>query len=135
MVKGLDETAHSLRRTRAEVVRQAIELFIESYRDLEAAISASKLRPTRCSIGRRFGLPYSIRIKSSASRTIRKLDPAIRRRIVLRIDGLAENPTAGTRLKGELTGLWRVPEGEYRIIYELRHTELIVLALRVAHRR
>ena len=42
MVKALDETAHSLRRTRAEVVRQAIELFIEDYRDLEAAISALK---------------------------------------------------------------------------------------------
>ena len=42
MVKALDETAHSLRRTRAEVVRQAIELFIEDYRDLEAAIGALK---------------------------------------------------------------------------------------------
>ena len=42
MVKALDETAHSLRRTRAEVVRQAIELFIEDYRDLEAALSALK---------------------------------------------------------------------------------------------
>ena len=54
---------------------------------------------------------------------------------MLRIDGLAENPTAGTRLKGELTGLWRVREGEYRITYELRHTELIVLVLRITHRR
>ena len=54
---------------------------------------------------------------------------------MLRIDALAENPTAGARLKGELTGLWRVREGgegEYRIIYELRHTELIVLVLQVA---
>ena len=58
-----------------------------------------------------------------------------RRRIVNRIDGLAENPTAGTRLKGEFAGLWRVREGDYRIIYELRQSEVTVLVLRVAHRR
>ena len=42
---------------------------------------------------------------------------------------------AGTRLKGELSGLRRIRDGDYRIIYELRKTELVVLVLRVAHRR
>ncbi len=52
-----------------------------------------------------------------------------------RIDGLGENPAAGTRLKGEFSGLWRVREGDYRIIYELRQSEVTILVLRVAHRR
>ena len=86
-------------------------------------------------IGRRCDLPYSVRIKSSALRAIRKLDPATRRRIALRIDHLSGNPLAGTRLKGRFTGLWRVREGSYRIIYELRQGELVVLVLRVSHRR
>jgi mRNA interferase RelE/StbE len=54
---------------------------------------------------------------------------------VERIDRLADNPTAGARLKGELDGLWRVREGDFRIIYELRQQEVTVLVLRVGHRR
>lgn len=68
-------------------------------------------------------------------RAIRRLDPAARRRIVNRIDRLAEYPTAGTRLKGDLAGLWRVREGAYRIIYELRKDELTVLVVHAGHRR
>lgn len=68
-------------------------------------------------------------------RAIGRLDAITRRRIVKRIDGLAENPAAGTRLKGEFAGLWRVREGDHRIIYELRQSEVTVLVLRVAHRR
>ena len=41
----------------------------------------------------------------------------------------------GIRLKGELTGLWRVREGDYRIIYELRQDKLSVLVVRIGHRR
>jgi len=95
----------------------------------------SEIPRTRSAIGRRLGLHYSIRIKSSALKAIQKLDTAVRRRIVERIDHLADNPTGGTRLKGEFEGLWRVREGDYRIIYELRQQELTVLVLRVAHRR
>ena len=90
---------------------------------------------TKSSIGRRCDLLYSIRIKASALRAIGKLDAATRRRIVNRIDRLGENPAAGTRLKGDFAGLWRVREGDYRIIYEFRQNELTVLVLRVAHRR
>ncbi|MCK4515369.1 MAG: type II toxin-antitoxin system RelE/ParE family toxin [Spirochaetaceae bacterium] len=68
-------------------------------------------------------------------RAIGRLDAITRRRIVKRIDGLGENPGAGTRLKGEFSGLWRVREGDHRIIYELRQSEVTVLVLRVAHRR
>ena len=40
MVKELDEAAKSLRRTRAEVVRQAISLYLDEYQDLTRAIEA-----------------------------------------------------------------------------------------------
>jgi predicted DNA-binding protein len=39
-VAALDKAAASLRRTRAEIVRQAIELYLEDYADLSAAIDA-----------------------------------------------------------------------------------------------
>lgn len=90
---------------------------------------------TRFWTGRRPGLRYSVRIKSSASKAIGKLDAKTRRRIVERIDTLAEHPTSGSRLKGEFEGLRRLREGDYRIIYELRRKEITVLVLRVGHRR
>jgi len=40
MVEELDKAARSLRRTRADIVRQAIELYLEDYQDLAAAIEA-----------------------------------------------------------------------------------------------
>ena len=40
MIEELDKAARSLRRTRAEIVRQAIELYLEDYQDLAAAIDA-----------------------------------------------------------------------------------------------
>ena len=40
LLRELDEAARSLRRTRAEVVRQAIEIYLEDYRDLSAAVEA-----------------------------------------------------------------------------------------------
>ena len=74
----------------------------------------------RFTIGRRPGLRYSVRIKGSALEAMRMLDASARRRIVERIDRLADNPTAGARLKGEVEGLWRIRGGDCRIIYELR---------------
>jgi RHH-type rel operon transcriptional repressor/antitoxin RelB len=38
LVRTLDAAARSLRRTRAEVVRQAIEHYLENYEDLVRAI-------------------------------------------------------------------------------------------------
>lgn len=38
LVRTLDEAARSLRRTRAEVVRQAIEHYLEDYEDLARAV-------------------------------------------------------------------------------------------------
>ena len=40
MIEELDKAARSLRRTRAEIVRQAIKLYPEDYQDLAAAIDA-----------------------------------------------------------------------------------------------
>ena len=42
LVASLDETARELRKSRAEVVRAAIELYVAEYEDL--AIAVSRLR-------------------------------------------------------------------------------------------
>ena len=57
-----------------------------------------------------------------------------RARIVAAIDRLVEIPHLGSALKGDLRGLRRLRVGDYRIVYEVRDEELVVLVVRVAHR-
>ena len=80
-------------------------------------------------------MSYSIRIKGSAARELEKVARPDRLRIVNAIDRLAENPFLGNVLKGDLRGLRRLRLGDYRVLYEVRRDELVVLVVRVAHRR
>lgn len=78
---------------------------------------------------------YSIKIKASAAKSLRRIDPSDRRRLIEAIDRLAEEPSAGAALKGEFGGLRRLRVGRYRIVYEAIHDELVVLVVRIGHRR
>ena len=80
-------------------------------------------------------MSYSIRIKESAAKELRRVAKPYRTRIVAAIDRLAEAPHLGASLKGDLRGLRRLRVGDYRIVYEVRDDELVVLVVRVAHRR
>ena len=80
-------------------------------------------------------MSYSVRIKQSAARDLARIPEAEQRRIVREIDGLGEQPLKGSALKGELLGLRRVRVGNYRIVYETLDDALVVLVIRVAHRR
>jgi mRNA interferase RelE/StbE len=78
---------------------------------------------------------FSVRIKASAAKVLRKLPEADRRRLIEAIDRLRETPTAGGALKGEFAGLRRLRVGRYRVIYEVVEAELVVLVIRVGHRK
>jgi mRNA interferase RelE/StbE len=79
---------------------------------------------------------YRISLSPAAVRQSRKFDPQVRRRIqgVLELLAVEPRPPAATRLVGG-AGEWRVRTGDYRIVYEIEDQELLVLILRVGHRR
>ena len=81
-------------------------------------------------------MTYSVRLSPAAARQLRKFDPQIRRRLQAVIELLSDEPRppAATRLVGG-AGEWRVHTGDYRVIYEIHDSELLVLVLRMAHRR
>jgi mRNA interferase RelE/StbE len=80
-------------------------------------------------------VPYSLKIKQSAFTELQKLDKKERIHIISAIDQLTENPHIGKVLKGELTGLRRIRSGNYRVIYEIKEREVLILVLRIAHRK
>ena len=81
-------------------------------------------------------MAYAVEFSPSAAREFRKLAPEIQRRLSPDIDSLAQNPrrSGAKKLKGR-EDLWRIRVGDYRIIYEVRDRTLVVLVVRVAHRR
>ena len=80
-------------------------------------------------------MAYSISIKASAVKALAKIDREQRVRLIDAIDKLRDNPAAGSVLKGEFSGLRRIRIGDYRIVYEVKDSELIILVVRIGHRR
>lgn len=79
---------------------------------------------------------YAVEFAPGADRGLRKLAPQIQMRLRPRIDALANNPRPprARKLRGA-DELWRIRVGEYRIVYEIRDKVLLVLIVRIAHRR
>ena len=81
-------------------------------------------------------MQYELIIKPTAEKSLDKLPCSIRRRIVDTMKELRNNPRPVGVVK--LTGdenLWRIRIGNYRVVYEIHDTRLMVLVLRVAHRK
>lgn len=73
----------------------------------------------------------------SARRQVKKLSPNPYRQVQPIIRSLAENPRpiGYKTLQGKSKGLYRIDSGNYRIIYELHDSILVVLIVKVGDRR
>jgi mRNA interferase RelE/StbE len=86
------------------------------------------------------GQPFwRVEFDSAAAKELRKLD-AKAQRLILRYlrerIATAEDPRRfGKPLVGDMAGLWRYRIGDYRVVATFENDALIVLVLRVAHRR
>ncbi|MGV1006291.1 MAG: type II toxin-antitoxin system RelE family toxin [Candidatus Nanopelagicales bacterium] len=82
-------------------------------------------------------MSYSVRFAAGARRELGKLDPSVRRRVAGAVELLALNPRppGAKQLRGGANVRWRVRVGDYRIVYAVEDSELIVLVLRLGHRR
>jgi len=78
---------------------------------------------------------YRIELRPAAARSLRKLDPHVRRRVQGAIALLAQDPRPpGARALQGRPGL-RVRVGDYRIIYTVEDDVLLVVVVRLGHRR
>jgi mRNA interferase RelE/StbE len=82
-------------------------------------------------------MTYTVRWDEEALEDLQSLDKAEAKRIVKKIEShLAQEPIKlGKPLTGPLSGLYRYRIGHYRVIYEVRKQELIVVVVRVGHRK
>ncbi|MBS3086048.1 type II toxin-antitoxin system RelE/ParE family toxin [Candidatus Pacearchaeota archaeon] len=78
---------------------------------------------------------YRIIFQKPAELFFRRLDKKEQEIISKKIVNLSDNPQLGKPLIGKLAGLWSLRIGKYRAIYQIRRNELIILILKIGHRK
>lgn len=81
-------------------------------------------------------MTYSIEIARPGQRQLEKLDASIRRKVSRRIDQLVNDPRPSgvVKLTDVSPPVYRVREGQYRVLYTINDDKLVVLVVRIAHR-
>jgi mRNA interferase RelE/StbE len=84
-------------------------------------------------------LAWTIEFVPAAAKELRKLGRAeaaqIIRTLEERIAPLEDPRSLGAPLKGEHDGFWRWRVGDYRVIARIEEERVLILVVRVAHRR
>ena len=80
---------------------------------------------------------YKVVYLDQVEEDLRKLDKSVAKKILVRIESyLAKDPKGlGKPLKGEFQGYWRYRWGDYRVIYKISEQEILVIILRISHRK
>ncbi len=81
-------------------------------------------------------MKYRIEVKRSAAKALKKIPKPERKSISKKIDSLAEklpNPDI-TKMKGN-NPFHKLRVGNYRIIYEIQDDALLILIVKIGHRK
>ena len=81
-------------------------------------------------------MAYSVEFKPSAVRDLAALPKDAQRRLALKIDSLAldPRPSGCEKIQGG-EGLSRVRVGDYRVIYFAEDLRLLILVVKIGHRK
>ena len=79
---------------------------------------------------------YKVEFAPLAHRQLRKLERAIQIRLLQRIETLSTNPRpSGVKKLAAEADLYRIRIGEYRVVYQIRDRDLLILIVKIGHRR
>ena len=77
---------------------------------------------------------YELVFKKSVAKDLRCIPKKDVARILQRIEALRDDPRAEGCVKLSAQERFRVRQGVYRIVYEIRENELIVMVVKIGHR-
>ena len=77
---------------------------------------------------------YRLTFKTSVAKDLRRVPKQAVKRILKRIDALSADPRGEGCVKLSAQERYRVRQGSYRIVYEIRERMLVVHVVKVAHR-
>jgi len=78
---------------------------------------------------------YEIEFKKSVDKDVRGIPASDLKKILLKIDSLRDNPRppGSVKLAGE--EYYRIRQGDYRIVYEIQDAKLVIVVIKIGHRR
>ncbi len=79
---------------------------------------------------------YRVELMPRAIRQLQKLPDNVQLRIMRALRRLEDDPRPpGVKRLTGAENLWRIRVGQYRIVYEIHDDQLLVLVVRVGHRK
>jgi mRNA interferase RelE/StbE len=81
-------------------------------------------------------MTYTVRMDARTRKIIDRLPGDVHGRVMRKLDALEENPRlCGVEKLAGPEDLYRVRVGNWRIVYAIRDHELVVIVIRIGHRR
>lgn len=81
-------------------------------------------------------MKYTVRMNSRTCKELARLPGDMHRRVIRKLDALEANPRpVGVEKLSGTEDLYRVRVGDWRIVYAIRDRELVVIVIRIGHRR
>ena len=80
-------------------------------------------------------MEYRLVIPKGVQRDLNKIKGKANAKIISALVSLAKNPYLGKKLQGKHKTEWSYRVWPYRIIYQIRKKELVILIIRISHRQ
>lgn len=81
-------------------------------------------------------MKYTVRLDIRVRKTLERLSGDLHGRIVRKLESIEDNPRpVGVEKLAGSEDLYRIRVGDWRIIYAIRDRELVVIVIRIGHRR
>ncbi len=78
---------------------------------------------------------YEVEFTKSAQKDLKKLNAQIILRVVKAINKLSDDPRKGNVRPMVGSTSWRLRVGDYRVVYDIFDKKLIILIVRIRHRK
>ena len=81
-------------------------------------------------------MSYTVRMDARTRKTLGRLPNDIHNRLIRKLEALEENPRPfGVEKLAGPEDLYRIRAGDWRIVYAIRDSELVIIVIRIGHRR
>ena len=80
-------------------------------------------------------MAFILVLKPRAKKELSNLEETDRIRARVVLEAIQSNPFSGKKLSGELPNQYSMRAWPFRIVYEIKKNELIILVLRIRHRK
>jgi|TARA_R110000868_G_scaffold185109_10_gene426947 mRNA interferase RelE/StbE len=77
---------------------------------------------------------YKITFKKSVCKDLKSVPKSDIKKILLKVDSLAVDPRREGAIKLSGQEMYRIRQGLYRIIYQIRESELVIQVIKIGHR-